>query len=332
MENKINLVNQENNKIIYKNIIVRYPWIITPKQKCILSPDSDGLLCGLLMSYTLNWEIVGFYDGKILLLKENENIKDCIFLDMDIFRNDIRSLGHHMVSYNKNIILNNWLNYDNCIQPNNIRNFDGKNNFKLKYPLGAIHLLLGIIGSHKEIIIKKDAICPLLYTDGTFKNLFNFPENCLNWLYFLSAEEEKSPLKKIFFDNHYTISSLMGDLEKFFLKLKKINNGKRGADKLIISNKNGNAINIEKNNSTYKINDSEKEKVIKFIKLLSELTGWEYLTENWNFERLILFKFKKETIVPSNKRYLELINKNPFSLAMTSTTTIEYTLDVDNLF
>ncbi|MBS3091079.1 hypothetical protein J4217_01360 [Candidatus Pacearchaeota archaeon] len=44
----------EDGKIIYDNIIKKYPWIVKENQKCILSPDSDGLLCGLFMSKFLN--------------------------------------------------------------------------------------------------------------------------------------------------------------------------------------------------------------------------------------------------------------------------------------
>ena len=52
--NKINdgsITNEEqlidiNDKIIYDNLIKKYPWIVKENQKCILSPDSDGLLCG----------------------------------------------------------------------------------------------------------------------------------------------------------------------------------------------------------------------------------------------------------------------------------------------
>ena len=73
-------------RIIYKNVIKRFPWIIKENQKCILSPDSDGLLCGLFMSHILNWEVVGFYDGKVLIIGKDEKAKDCIFLDMEIFR------------------------------------------------------------------------------------------------------------------------------------------------------------------------------------------------------------------------------------------------------
>ena len=326
MEKGIELVDSKD-KIIYENVIKKYSWIVKENQKCILSPDSDGLLCGLFMSNILNWNIVGFYDGKVLTLKKGESVKDCIFLDMEIFRNYVKSLGHHMVLYNKRQIPKSWLNFDNCIQPNNIRGYDAKTSFKLKYPLGAIHLLLGIVGHKKKIEIKKEAICPLLYTDGTFKNLFNYPDNCLSWLNFLCAEEKDSPLKTIFFNDHYTTSSLMIALRDFFEQLRQLNDGKRGADKIKISNTKGEPINFEKQNGTFSIIRERIETAEKFLNILGDLTGWEYFPDKWNFKDLVIYKFNKGNIVPSNKRFNDLIEKNPLSWAMTSTLAIEYTLE-----
>lgn len=320
-----------NEKIDYKEIIKKYPWIIKENQKCILSPDSDGLLCGLFMSNILNWNIVGFYDGKILTLKNGESVKNCVFLDMEIFRKYVKSLGHHMVMYNKKNIPKNWINFDNCIQPNNIRGYDGKTSFKLKYPLGAIHLILGIIGNNRKIEIKKTAICPLLYTDGTFKNLFNYPDNCLSWLNFLYAEEKNSPLRAIFFNDHYSTSSLMIALRDFFEQLRQINNGKGGGDKIKISNTKGEPINLEKQNNSFSIVKEQKENIIMFLNILANLTGWKFFSKKWNFDNFSVYKFKKGTIVPSNKRFNELVEKNPLSWAMTKGQAIEYTLEEPDL-
>src|SRR3989338_10871641 len=91
----------KTDQIDYEKIVKNYPWIIKKEQNCILSPDSDGLLCGLFMSAYLNWRIKGFYDGKVMLLDKNVSAKDCVFLDMEVFRKDIRSVGHHMVQFNK---------------------------------------------------------------------------------------------------------------------------------------------------------------------------------------------------------------------------------------
>jgi len=81
------------------------------------------------MSDVLNWSIVGFYDGGVLMLKKDEKVKDSVFLDMEIFRNYVRSLGHHMVLYNKRNKTANGFNFDNYIQPNNIRDYDAKTKF-----------------------------------------------------------------------------------------------------------------------------------------------------------------------------------------------------------
>jgi len=317
----------KNDKIIYDNVIKKHPWILIENQKCILSPDSDGFLCGLFMSNVLNWHIAGFYDGKVLTLKKGENIRDCIFLDMEIFRDYVKSLGHHMVLYNKRKKPENWINFSNCIQPNIIRGYDAKTKFNQKYPLGAIHLILGIVGHNRKISIKNTAICPLLYTDGTFKNLFNYPENCLSWLNFLCAEEKNSPLNTVFFNDHYTTSSLMIALKNFFERLKTINSGRRGADKIRISNSNGMPINLEKKNNAFSLSYEQRTNTIKFLSILQDLTDWKFISKNWTFDDFSVYKFTKGAIKPSNQRFDELMKRNPLSWAMTSTLAIEYTLE-----
>ncbi|MDD4990060.1 MAG: hypothetical protein PHW31_02005 [Candidatus Pacebacteria bacterium] len=229
----------------YQKIFQKYPWIITKNKSCIISPDSDGFLCGLLMSHYFNWKIKGFYDGKILLIENGFKAKDCVFLDMEIFRPTIKSAGQHMLLYNKNKTPANWGNFVNCIAANNLRGYDVKNNFQLKYPLGTIHLLLAIIGQKLNINIPTAAICPLLYTDGVFKNLFNYPENCLSWLEFLHAKNKNNPLNIIFFNEHYSISSLMFALKNFFEETSALNAGKRGGDKIKISDSKGDVVNFE---------------------------------------------------------------------------------------
>ena len=88
------LLSGRTDKINYEEITKNYPWIIEKGQNCILSPDSDGLLCGLFMSTYLNWKVKGFYDGKVMLLDKNVSVKDCVFLDMEVFRKNIKSVGH----------------------------------------------------------------------------------------------------------------------------------------------------------------------------------------------------------------------------------------------
>jgi len=67
--------------INYDFLISAFPWLVAEKQKAIISPDTDGILCGLLMSYYYDWQVVGYYDGKHLAIKQNLRPSDCVFLD-----------------------------------------------------------------------------------------------------------------------------------------------------------------------------------------------------------------------------------------------------------
>ena len=323
------IVNSEG-KLNYECLVQQYPWIVERGHNCILSPDSDGLLCGLLMQHFLDWNIVGFYDGKVLILKDGLKTSDCIFLDMEIFRSFTKSIGQHMLMWNakKDIDKPEWANFANCISPNNIRKFDGKTKFNKKYPLGTIHMLLGIVNTMTRVEIKKDAICPLLYTDGTFKCMFNYPENVLDWLAFLSADDEKSPLYQVFFNNSYSTRALMVSLKIFFAKIQEISGSSRGGDKIQISNKNGESVNMVQNSKTlFDLNERQVEIGTKFLKLLSNLTGWVYSADKWCFCDFNIYNFSKGQIVPNGKNFDALISRLPISWAMTAGKRIEYTVE-----
>ena len=312
-------------EIDYSSLISRYPWVVEREQSCILSPDSDGLLCGLLMSHYLDWRIRGFYDGKALVIEEGMNPQDCIFLDMDIFRSNIRSVGQHMVMYDKAAPQPNWSNFDNCIAANNLRNFDFKNDFKLKYPLGTVHLLLAILGQHSTITIQKSAVSPLLYTDGTFKNQFNYPENCLSWLGFLGANQANNPLQKIFLDRHYSTYELMVELNNLFSKINLIGEGRRGGDKIRISDSKGNIINI--NPHTHLLKSATRTQAENFLRMLADKTGWSFSPSRWAWGPYRTVQFKKGSVKPGKARYNALLAQNPISFAIISRASIEYTID-----
>lgn len=326
------LLSGRTEQIDYKTIIERYPWIIKRNQFCILSPDSDGLLCGLFLSTYLNWEVKGFYDGKIMLLKNGVSARDCIFLDMEVFRKDIKSVGHHMVQFNKKKKPFNWNNYKNCIQPNNLRDYDGYHDFRLKYPLATIHLLIGILGSKIKFKIPETAICPLFFTDGTFNVLFKYPENVLNWLNYLRANEDWNPLKDVFENEKYSVFSLMKAMDEFFRKRDEISVIKERGDRLRISETDGSPTNIEKHNNSYKIITEAKDRIERFIKILSDLTGWKYNQNNWTWDNLKLYKFTKDDLASNkirlnNRNFEKLLSKKPLTWAMTSGQNIEYTLE-----
>lgn len=325
------LLELQTEKIDYNEVIKKYPWIIKRGHDCILSPDSDGLLCGLFMSNYFDWKIRGFYDEKIMVLDKRISAKDCVFLDVEIFRKEVKSVGHHMVLFNKNRKPKNWDNFKNSIQPNIFRDYDCYKNFSLKYPLATIHMLMGIVSSKIKIDIPTSSICPLLYTDGVFKNLFGYPENCIDWLRYLRADEENNILNRVFFNEHYSIYRLMTALRDFFERIKMIDGGKRGNGRIKISDSKGTPANIEEDNDIFSIIQSERNKAESFIKILSNLTSWKYKKSDWIWDNFQLKKFRKENIKPNNRNFELLIKKRPISWAMTSGQAIEYTLDAKNI-
>lgn len=311
------------NQIDYELLLEKHPWLIRKNQKAIISPDVDGILCGLFMSEYYDWEIVGYYDGKNLAVEQSTHASECIFLDVEIYRDNIRSCGHHMVLYNKKNIPSTWGNFSGCINPNIIRDFDVYNNFQEKYPLAMIHLLLCVIGSQKgrKISLARPGICPLLYVDGTFKNLLNYPENCTSWLKFLNAKKPESPLYPMFilFANQ-KLSTMMHDLENIFGKFREISGGKRGGDKIKIS---------EICEGSFP--NGWMERISKLLDMLSGLTGWRYRPEKWAWGGLKVLTFSKEIREDlNNGSYFGVIAKNPLSFAVTATRRIEYTLEQPN--
>ncbi len=328
------LLSDKNDLINIEDLLKKNSWITKRKQKCILSPDSDGLLCGLFLSHYLDWEIVGFYDGKVALIKDGLSFydNDVNFVDIEIYREGIKSIGHHMLSVYNSALPSDWhTRFKQCIQPNLMRGYD-KNSFRLKYPLATIHLLIAILETKIDIEVKESAIFPLLFTDGTFNVMFKYPENVLNWWKYLRVEDNSKLLHSVFMREDYSVYNLMLQMDSFFRERDKISIPRERGDRLKISNKDSSSYNIEKINSNYKINDDAKRRIELFLKMLSRDTGWKYQKNKWNFDNFNYLQFTKSdfksrgwTIKKDN--WNKMLNLNPLSWAMTSGDNIEFTIE-----
>jgi hypothetical protein len=330
------LLADKNDEINYKQILIDNPWIAKRNQKCILSPDSDGLLCGLFMSHYLGWEIVGFYDGKVCVLKEGVSAydEDVCFLDIEIYRTGVKSMGHHMLSVYNSAKPTDWdIKFKNCIQPNLLRGFD-KNNFRLKYPLATIHLLIGILESEIDIKVEESAIFPLIFVDGTYNVMFSYPENVLKWWDYMKVKTTSKLLHHIFMGENYTPYKLMLEMNSFFEERDEITDKakKERGDKLVISNKNSSHRNFKFEHGLYHFELDTKEKCLKFLKLLEKHTKWKFKTEKWNFEKFRLMQFTKSDFAGrkwsvTKNNYKKFLDLNPLSWAMTSGLNVEFTLE-----
>lgn len=258
-----------------------------------------------------------------------------------------------MVCFNKDKKPENWYHYDNCIQLNNLRGFDCKNNFQQKYPFATIHFLLSLLETVRDIEIAPEAIVPLLFSDGVLNNLFGYPENCLEWFQWMRANDPESLLYNVFY-KEIPFSSVMTQVKGFFEardqfnsmfyydfteQCKKDKKARRSGHRMIISQKDGTPANIVKNeDDTFSIWSIEKERTMGFITLMAKLMGWDVFPEKWSFSKMKLYRFKKEimsddsTMRLNQKNYKEMAESNCFSMAITGTTTIEFTRDTEGYF
>lgn len=128
----------------YDSFAHRFPWLLQESRKMIISNDFDGFLCAQLLHHLLGWEIAGFYVGSSAIWYDREfpeeNLSNCVFVDIDINRNHIPSVGHHLLKYSVTDQIPG--HQRNSLNPNIERNMYAKDRFKQKYPLGTVHLLI----------------------------------------------------------------------------------------------------------------------------------------------------------------------------------------------
>ncbi len=329
------LLSHKTDLIDIKKIIEDNPWIIKRKQQCIISPDSDGLLSGLLLSYYLEWDVVGFYDGKVALIQKDVRVLNdrVCFIDIEIYRKGVRSMGHHMFSIYNTKLPDEWdkkLKF--CIQPNLLRGYDRKS-FRIKYPLATIHLLIKILEeSGIKVKLLSDGIFPLLFVDGTYNVMFKYPENVMDWWRYLQVQNSRI-LSYVFMNGKFSVFELMKQMDSFFRERDSISIKNERGDRLRISTTSGDPYNIEKLDSGfYQINSDATRRIILFLSLLSKKTGWTFNPSKWHFTDLEKYQFEKSSFEARGWRinqnnWKRLMELNPLSWAMTSQNNIEFTLE-----
>lgn len=317
------LENIPNEKINLEQLIHNQPWVIEKNHNCIISPDSDGFLCGLLMSTYFNWKIVGFYDGKTLLSRKDIKISECIFLDVEIFNKNIRSIGNHCVIPHNKIYEELGENkLEQCISPGLLRGFDGHTYFRLKYPLGTIHLLLSIIFPYIKIDLPDKGIASLLFPDGLFNVLFNYPENVLTWFGYLDFENKNHPMNKYIYESNlnnqsFSLGEIMNFMREYFIKRDTFGEGIPGRGdhlKLVTESKREKDITLIKSqDGLYRIRDDIQEKIKGFISMNALNCNFDFNRDSWSWNELRLIKFEKQIVGGEGKKYNQTLLRDAFS-------------------
>ncbi|MBI1369090.1 MAG: hypothetical protein GC162_10605 [Planctomycetes bacterium] len=310
-----------------------YPWIVERERKCIISPDADGQLCALLLTNILGWEVVGFYDGKALVCHENTDPKNAVFVDVEIFRQGVRSFGNHMLAFNFNRLPSGWSTaLRDCISPNNMRSHD-RRQFDRKYPFASIHFLLVILASEYALQLPASAAGPLLFADGVYKLLLQYTENAWDWMRYMGVTDQANPLHRYFHNPDMSVYALMTKMLEFWRMRDETSiTGQRG-DRIAITDRGGagglrNLVRHRDADQLWHYDPETKQRNLGFLTRLGEMTGWPYTDSKWRWDRWKLWQFEKGVgaEISNIRSYDAMFERQPISLAITAQNRVEYTV------
>lgn len=178
-----------------------FPWLRERGVSCIISPDLDGLACGLFQQRHLGWTIKGTYDGKALCLwDEPESIEwsAVVFLDLEILRPGARCIGNHMLAIDSEHAEAIADTYRHCANPNIWRRFNRWDSFQRKYPFGTLPLIVAShICENSEFVLDRIWLALILQTDSAFTNAAMYQTNALDWLRAMGGEEQSHPISRL---------------------------------------------------------------------------------------------------------------------------------------
>ncbi len=172
-------------------IFQKHSWLLTRDLAIVTSPDFDGLLCALLGAAHLDWRLVGFYDGQTLALATPiAHIQELVFLDVEIYRPAVRSLGNHLLQWDKHLPT---LGFAQTLNPNLLRSITCRE-FDRKYPFGTFHFMLALLLAGRISIslptVTSHLVSIFLYPDGTHQNTLKYRTNAQDWVAWLGVKTQ----------------------------------------------------------------------------------------------------------------------------------------------
>jgi hypothetical protein len=294
-----------------------YPWAFIKNQNMVIGDDLDAIISSCFLHHYLGWEIKGFYVkyNKLFIEKELKNWEDCIFVDLDIAQNNIKSIGHHILQINSNDSLSN-IGHNNSLNPNILR---GKTmeTFRTKYPLGTIHFLMWI--HQKNIPIDNDLKNMLWMPDSSWINgqSHRFKSNVEDWIGSLNLKELKNT-----FSNIDTLS--FENIVQKIIYPSIINTGfTQGTGQ--VSSKN---LKLTGFQCQFTNPDKDKSKLKKIIELICDTFGWDRPLLPNSYVNLTGERTSSQIPAKCFENGLSsfIINKNIFSYVIPNYGKINYTI------
>ena len=154
------------------SIFARYRWLKPHAEpiRVVMGDDLDAALStALYLAHHPNACVVGVYHKYTTVHYSSDlnwhKVLDAVWLDLDIYHGECKSLGHHIVRLERRDHLPGFANSFNLndLFPKSIQS-----RFKEKYPLGTIHFLMWLYGV--EIPETKDADLLVWLADSAYIN------------------------------------------------------------------------------------------------------------------------------------------------------------------
>ncbi|MDB2239209.1 hypothetical protein [Halorubrum ezzemoulense] len=153
-----------------------FPFLDDTDRTMVVGGDIDAILSAVFLHHELGWEVSGFYTGfENIYYTDEDAIQDAVWVDLDVSRQDLRSIGHHIV---RTQLDDELTGLQSSLNLNEIRGVY-KENFTRKYPLGTIHFLLWFYGVNELTPLQKAF---LLSADSTWINAQHYTDNVTDWI------------------------------------------------------------------------------------------------------------------------------------------------------
>ncbi|MBU0711708.1 hypothetical protein KJ762_00970 [bacterium] len=286
----------------------------------IIGNDLDALLSAALLKQRYGWDVVAVYDYRKLWVDQRiadnviQKLKSGVYLavDLDIYRNAVPSIGHHILQLTEKDRLEQ---HEQTLNPNLIFGVDCRN-FRAKYPLGTIHFLRWLF--EMELDRRGELLCWL--ADSAYINAqsHRFRENVSHWLY-------------EFFDwpPFWEIFILLDSADYEELLVREIG---RTLDKILITPRPGQVKSRHKSLNGWQCQWSDPgtqgEQIRQIFAFIHELSGWR-IPELPKFYSCITGQRKRISVAELLKDYGsldEFLNReHVFSYAFTHAQLLNYT-------
>lgn len=162
-------------------------WLEMAKTKkgIIAQLDPDGLYSAFLVNRLTGLEVVGVSDlyNNIYGIDENDDLSDYIFVDVEIFLEDVLSIGNHNNVTNPEVYEEIKDRLINCLNPNYQFGVTVKD-YTCKYPFGTAHYLMELYSEElnlPELFESKELVQLLYIADAVYNTVNKYPTNFKNW-------------------------------------------------------------------------------------------------------------------------------------------------------